>query len=190
MILNTLIKQPLLTNFSLHGKKDSHILTSFWKIWSDEYLLSLRECYQQNRRSPRVKSASQPAVGEVVLLKENTPRGTWKLAVITEMIPSEDGNIRSARVCTPSEHILHRAIHMLYPLEIGSTHYTESHEPHSEISDEITKDDIDQSKDYEHRYDNNGKKTENIDIDEHKHTCPKRTAAIKAWKLMDQWMNT
>ena len=75
------------------------------------------------------------------------------------------------------------------PLEIGSTHYTELHEPHSEISDEITKDDIDQSKDYEHRYDNNGKKTENIDIDEHKCTCPKRRVAIKAQKLMDQWMN-
>ena len=55
----------------------------FWKIWSDEYLLSLQECYQQNHRSPRVKSAIQPMVGEVVLLKENSPRGTWKLAVIT-----------------------------------------------------------------------------------------------------------
>ena len=120
-----------------------------------EYLLSLREHYQQNHRSPRVKSAIQPTVGEVVLLKENAPKGTWKLAVITELIPSEDGNIRSARVHTQSGHISHRAIHMLYALEIGSTHYTEPHEPHSEISDEIPKDDIDQSKDYEHRDDNN-----------------------------------
>ena len=71
---------------------------------------------------------------------------------------------------------------MLYPLEIGSTHYIEPHKPHSEISDEIPKDDIDQSKDYEHRDDNNGKKTENIDNDEHKCTHPKRRAAIKAQK--------
>ena len=94
-------------------KKGLSYIDQFWKIWSDEYLLSLRECYQQNHRSPRAKSASQPTVGEVVLLKENTPRGTWKLAVITELIPSEDGNIRSARVHTPSGHILHRAIQML-----------------------------------------------------------------------------
>ena len=53
---------------------------------------------------------------------------------------------------------------MLHPLEIGSTHYTESHEPHSEISDEIPKDDIDQSKDYEHRDDNNGKKTKTLTV--------------------------
>ena len=78
---------------------------------------------------------------------------------------------------------------MLHPLEISSTHYTEPHEPHIEISEEIPKDDIDQSKDYEHRDDNNGKKTENIDSDQHKQTCPKRRAAIKAQKLIDQWMN-
>ena len=102
-------------------------------------------------------------VGEVVLLKENAPRGTWKLAVITELIPSEDGNVRSARVCTQSGHILHRAIHMLYPLEIGSTPHTE---PHSEISE--PKDDIDQSINYEHRDDNKRKKMQNIDHDEHK----------------------
>ena len=78
---------------------------------------------------------------------------------------------------------------MLYPLEIGITHYTEPHEPHGEIPDEIPKDDIDQSKDNEHRDDNNGEKTENIDSDEHKQMHPKSRAAIKAWKLIDQWMN-
>ena len=169
---------------SLWRKGLSHI-DRFWKIWSDEYLLSLQECYQQNHRSPRVKSAIQPTVSEVVLLKENSPRGTWKLAVITELIPSEDGNVRSARVCTQSGHILHRAIHMLYPLEIGSTPHTE---PHSEISE--PKDDIDWSINYEHRDDNKRKKMENIDCDEHKQTCPKRKAAIKAQKLIYQWMNT
>ena len=164
----------------------SHI-DRFWKIWSDEYLLSLRECYQQNHRSPRVKSAIQSTVGEVVLLKENAPRGTWKLAVITELTPSEDGNVRLARVHTQSGHILHRAIHMLYPLEIGSTHYTE---PHSEISDEIPKDDIDQSMHYEHGDDNKRKKMEDINSDEHRQSQPKRRAAFKAQKLMYQWMNT
>ena len=113
-------------------------------------------------------------VGEVALLKENAPRGTWKLAVITKLIPSEDGNVRLARVCTQSGHTLHRAIHMLYPLEIGSTPHTELH---SEISE--PKDDIDQSINYEHRDVNKRKKTENIDCDEHKQTCPKRKAAIK-----------
>ena len=112
-------------------------------------------------------------VGEVVLLKENSPRGTWKLAVITELIPSEDGNVRSARVCTQSRHILYRAIHMLYPLEIGSTPHTE---PHSEISE--PKDDIDWSINYEHRDDNKRKKMENIDCDEHK-PAPKERLLLR-----------
>ena len=74
---------------------------------------------------------------------------------------------------------------MLYPLEIGSTPHTE---PHSEISE--PKDDIDRSINYEHRDDNKRKKMENIDCDEHKQTRPKRKAAIKAQKLIYQWMNT
>ena len=74
---------------------------------------------------------------------------------------------------------------MLYPLEIGSTPHTESH---SEISE--PKDDIDWSINYEHRDYNKRKKMENIDCDEHKQTCPKRKAAIKAQKLIYQWMNT
>ena len=163
----------------------SHI-DRFWKIWSDEYLLSLRECYQQNHRSPRVKSAIQPTVGEVVLLKENSPRGTWKLAVITELIPSEDGNVRLARVHTQSGHILHRAIlcFILWRLVVLLTHT----EPQSDISE--PKDDIDWSINYKHRDDNKRKKMENIDCDEHKQTHPKRKAAIKAQKLIYQWMNT
>ena len=50
--------------------------------------------------------------------------------------------------------------------------------PHSAISE--PKDDIDWSINYEHRDDNKRKKMENIDCDEHKQTCPKRKAAIKA----------
>ena len=95
---NTTSTDKLLSSW----KKGLSHIDRLWKIWSDEYLLHLRECYQQNHRSPRVKSAIQPTVGEVVLLKENAPRGTWKLAVITELIPSEDGNIRLARVHTQS----------------------------------------------------------------------------------------
>ena len=73
---------------------------------------------------------------------------------------------------------------MLYPLEIGSTPHTE---PHSDISE--PKDDIDQSINYEHRDHNKRKKMEDIDHDECKQTHPKRKAAIKAQKLIYQWMN-
>lgn len=66
-----------------------HLNTS-WKLWFDKYVLSLRERMQKHLKAPRVQSKARPTKGDVVLLKESSPRGTWKLGMIEELITSKD----------------------------------------------------------------------------------------------------
>lgn len=98
-------------------KKGNNHLEQFWKIWKDNYLLNLRERSQIYNKHPRIQAKKEPKVGDVVQIKETTPRGTWKIGRIIEMIKSNDGEERAARVLTPNKNILQRSIMHLYPLE-------------------------------------------------------------------------
>ena len=98
-------------------KKGLKHLSSFWKIWRDEYLLSLRERQQIELKQPRVQSSFTANMGDVVLIKDDLPRGSWRLGRIQELIKSRDGHIRSARVCLPTGKIICRPFSLLYPIE-------------------------------------------------------------------------
>ena len=82
--------------------------------WKNEYLLSLRERTQLFMKSPRSTSATIPEVGNVVLIKENLPRGRWKVGRISELISSRDNQIRSAKVIIK---FIKRALNLLYLIE-------------------------------------------------------------------------
>ena len=84
-------------------------------------LHSLPERTQSHHRKPRVHIHRTPQAGEVVLLKDNMPRGSWKLARIVELISSKDGKVRSARVMLPTKRILSCPLSLLYPLETSGT---------------------------------------------------------------------
>ena len=64
-------------------------------------------------------------VGSIVLLKEDLPRGVWKLAKITELISSNDGKIRAAKVLLLTKKVLNRPLNLLYPWECDSGRETE-----------------------------------------------------------------
>ena len=64
------------------GKGQQH-LNSLWKVWKDDYLLNLPERRQTHVKGPRIQAAEEPKEGSVVLLKEDLPRGVWKMAKIT-----------------------------------------------------------------------------------------------------------
>ncbi len=69
-------------------------------------------------KTGRIKADSTPKIGEVVLIwQEYQPRGTWRMGRILELIPSEDGKIRSAKVQLPDKKTLKRSVTQLYPLE-------------------------------------------------------------------------
>ena len=87
-------------------------------------MLSLRERTQKHLKASRTQSSSQPTKGDLVLLKESSPRGTRKLAVVEELISSIDGEIRAATVRTASGKLLNRTLNFLYPLECAEQRET------------------------------------------------------------------
>ena len=98
-------------------KKGQKYLEHFWKIWKDDYLLSLRGRSQICKRHPRIQSKQEPRVGDVVQIQENTPRGSWKIGRIIELIKSRDGEERAAKVLLQSRNTLQRSLCYLFPLE-------------------------------------------------------------------------
>ena len=80
-------------------------------------MLSLRERSQKYLKAPRVQAKVQPTKGDVVLLKESSPRGTWKLAMIEDIITSKDNEVRAATIRTATGKLLNRPLNFLCPLE-------------------------------------------------------------------------
>ena len=66
-------------------KKGQKLLDKFWKMWREDYLLSLRERTESKLKSKRVQSKHSPTIGDVVLVKDEIPRGCWKLAKIVSL---------------------------------------------------------------------------------------------------------
>ena len=101
-------------------KRGQQQVNSFWEIWRNEYLLSLRERYSMFHRKEKNQIDSIPQVGQVVIIKEERiPRRYWKLGRIERLNISSDGEVRSADIYLPGNRNLQRSIKLLYPLEIN-----------------------------------------------------------------------
>ena len=98
-------------------EKGAKHIDSFWKIWREEYLLSLRERSQGSLKGPRTQSPFSANVGDVILIKDDLPRGSWRMGRIMDLTISRDGQIRSAKVLLPSKKIIGRPLSLLYPIE-------------------------------------------------------------------------
>ena len=117
-------------------KKGLKHLSSFLKIWRDDYLLSLRERHQTKLKQTRVGSQFSARIGDVVLIKEdNLPRGSWRLGRIEELIKSRDGLIRSAKVLLSSNKMVGRPLSLLFPVECQATGTTDHQKQQDEPTD-------------------------------------------------------
>ncbi|CAF1573923.1 unnamed protein product [Didymodactylos carnosus] len=96
-------------------KKDQKVLDIFWKTFRDDYLLSFRE--RKNENKIRGAACDVPQVDQAVLIKENLPRGLWKIGLVQRILPGPDGEVRSAVVRTSKGKQFNRSIKLLYPLE-------------------------------------------------------------------------
>ena len=102
-------------------KKGQAHLNRLWKIWYSHYILSLRERYQTHIQEVKKVSKCEPQIGEIVHVKEELPRGRWKLGRIEELIISKDGETRAAKIRTAHGHVLKRPLTLLYPLELSTS---------------------------------------------------------------------
>ena len=86
-------------------------------MWKDNYLLSLRERTQNKLKTQRKHSSSPADVGHIVLVKDDLPRGCWKIGKIIDLIKGSDQQVRSAKVLLPTKKVIGRPLNHLYPIE-------------------------------------------------------------------------
>ena len=94
------------------AKRQSQLIQHFQSRWSKEYLTSLHE---HHKTSGKTKQEIQ--VGDVVIIHDDTPRTTWKLAVVEKLITGLDGITRAAEIRTANGRT-NRPITRLFPLEV------------------------------------------------------------------------
>ena len=100
-------------------KKGLRHLNRFWQVWRDNYLLSLRERTQNKLKTQGIHTSCSAKVGHIVLIKEDLPRGCWKLGKIIELIKDGDEQVRSAKVLLPTKRVIGRPLNLLYSVEIS-----------------------------------------------------------------------
>ena len=95
------------------AKIQAAILKDFQKRWCHEYLTSLREFHRTSGRNQQ-----NIRKGDIVIIHDDTPRITWRLAVIEDLIVGGDGLVRAVTIHTANRTTT-RPITKLYPLELN-----------------------------------------------------------------------
>ncbi|CAB4035659.1 retrovirus-related Pol poly from transposon [Paramuricea clavata] len=113
--------QPNKSEIVRKGVHLEKLIEHFWKRWRNEYLLELRESHRL-----RIKNTPQRRivrVGDVVVVRDDTPRVSWKIGRVEELITGKDDQVRGAAVKISSKGMkpgkLRRPIQALIPLEIN-----------------------------------------------------------------------
>ena len=162
------------------------VLNQFWRRWSQEYLLELRESH---RRQTGTDNPIEVAVGDIVLVHGDQPRAFWKLAQVKELIKGRDGKSRAAILSVSSEKgrttVLQRPIQLLYPLEIRRN----MEEPAQSVPSEPISDHKRSvpNPETETRIENDKEDTEPRMLESATYGRPKRAAALKARERVKQW---
>ena len=97
------------------ARKQALVIQHFRRRWKEEYLTSLREFHRATGRNDQTIK-----VGDIVLVHDETPRMTWKMAVIEQLIRGNDGLVRAANIRTATGRT-NRPITRLVPLEVSSS---------------------------------------------------------------------
>lgn len=105
------------TNLIDGWKRGQIIITEFTKMFTNQYLTSLRERNDKHRQ-PRVVVNRAPKISETVQIRSDGSRAHWKVGKIAELIKGSDGQVRVARIKVPSGETFTRSIGHLFPLEV------------------------------------------------------------------------
>ena len=141
-------------------KLQAIFLQRFWRRWRHEYLTSLREYHRSTGDNKQTSKR-----GDVVLVHDDGPRSSWRLAVVEDLIKGGDDLIRAAKIRTSTGHT-NKPICKLYPLELSTSKSTSK-----ETSDRQEQPDVDRS----------GRKKESA------RERPKRAPAARAISRISEW---
>ena len=144
-------------------KLQAVILQRFWRRWRHKYLTSLRKYHRSSEDNKQTTKR-----GDVVLVHDDGPRPSWRLAVVEDLIKGGDDLIRAAKIRTSTGHT-NRPICKLYPLELSASESTSK-----ETSDRQEQSDVDRS----------GGKEESA------REKPKKAAATRATSRISEWTKT
>lgn len=98
-------------------KGGQKVLEEFKRMFTDQYLLSLRERFQHSLRQKRVTSNRIPQISDIVQSKDGSKnRINWKVGKIVSLMKGEDDVTRVAKVRVGDTEFT-RSIAHLYPLE-------------------------------------------------------------------------
>ena len=89
------------------------VLSDFKKRWCHEYLTSLQEYHKASGDNKQCVNK-----GDVVIVHNGTPRITWKMAIVEDLIVGRDGLVRAATICT-TNGTTSRPTTKLYPIEFN-----------------------------------------------------------------------
>ena len=97
-------------------KQAQKLADQFWARWLTEYLPSLQE--RQKWLSPRRNLTE----GDIVLMvKDDSPRGQWPLAMVEETFPDSNGHVRQVVIRTANQSRYRRDVRKLCLLEMSET---------------------------------------------------------------------
>ena len=103
------------SQFNKRFKYCNLVIHRFWERFYKEYLTALRE------RKSNINKINNIGIGRIVLIENESlaKRSSWRLDLVTKIIESFDGVIRSVEVKTCSRRLF-RLINKLASLEIYS----------------------------------------------------------------------
>ncbi|CAB0011196.1 unnamed protein product, partial [Nesidiocoris tenuis] len=106
-------RESLLTRWQLVSRKAEY----FWKRWSREYLATLQTRPKWLQRKENVQ------IGDLVLLKEDSPPLHWKTARIIDVHPGRDNIVRVATVQTGRSSFKRPVVKLVPLLPLSSPPY-------------------------------------------------------------------
>lgn len=116
----TAVRKHIVTQWKIAEER----LDKYWRLWTDHYLLALRE--SSNTVGSKRPTLRQPKEGEVVLMVDpTTRRGFWRSAVIEKLIRSGDNEVRSAQIRVAGGNRMIRPVTKLAPFEIAEEYTKE-----------------------------------------------------------------
>ncbi|XP_028407516.1 uncharacterized protein LOC114530125 [Dendronephthya gigantea] len=75
-----------------HWRRSQYLADQFWIRWKREYLQEQQRRTKWNKKQPNIRE------GDIIIMKDQSPRNQWPLGRVVEAIPSEDGKVRKAKI--------------------------------------------------------------------------------------------